>query len=319
MRRLVGDLRQVASVRRIVLDDGQERGVRALAMSTGGGMDFWILTDRSFDIGPVWCDGRPVAWQGANGFRSPTLHDAEADGARGFNRSFSGFLVTCGLDHVRQPDGPHPLHGRFPFTPARVVAYGEDWERDEPVLFGEGETVQSRYGGECIVLRRRIEAPIGGREIRIVDVVENRAADPTPHAMLYHFNVGYPALSTGSVVRLGDAVLAGPLMIPEEAASPHSFSVPVAESPAAVCSLATPTKAGSFVLTIGQSAATLPHLQIWQDRRPHACVLGIEPCTGARGPDARSAGEPILAPWERRRYHLRVAFDGTPDSIGELL
>ena len=165
MRRLVGDLRQVASVRRIVLDDGQERGVRALAMSTGGGMDFWILTDRSFDIGPVWCDGRPVAWQGANGFRSPTLHDAEADGARGFNRSFSGFLVTCGLDHVRQPDGPHPLHGRFPFTPARVVAYGEDWERDEPVLFGEGETVQSRYGGECIVLRRRIEAPIGGREI----------------------------------------------------------------------------------------------------------------------------------------------------------
>ena len=137
--------------------------------------------------------------------------------------------------------------------------------------------------------------------------------------MLYHFNLGYPALSTGSVVRLGDAVLAGPLMIPEEAASPHSFSVPVAESPAAVCSLATPTKAGSFVLTIGQSAATLPHLQIWQDRRPHACVLGIEPCTGARGPDARSAGEPILAPSERRRYHLRVAFDGTPNSIGELL
>ena len=50
---LVGDLRQVASVRRIVLDDGAERGVRALAFSTGDGLDFWVLTDRSLDIGPL--------------------------------------------------------------------------------------------------------------------------------------------------------------------------------------------------------------------------------------------------------------------------
>src|SRR5687767_1956540 len=66
LQRWVGDLRQLASVRRIALDDGPERGVRALAFSTGGGLDFWVLTDRSFDIGPLWFRGLPIAWQGPN-------------------------------------------------------------------------------------------------------------------------------------------------------------------------------------------------------------------------------------------------------------
>ncbi len=43
LRAKVGDLRQFASVRRITLDDGVEQGVRALAFSSGGGLDFWVL------------------------------------------------------------------------------------------------------------------------------------------------------------------------------------------------------------------------------------------------------------------------------------
>ncbi len=100
---LVGDLRQVASVRRIVLDDGPETGVRALAFSTGGGLDFWVLSDRSLDIGPLWWKGTQLAWQAPAGFRSPALTDLDSEDGRGFNRSLSGFLVTCGLDHTRQP------------------------------------------------------------------------------------------------------------------------------------------------------------------------------------------------------------------------
>lgn len=61
IRPLVGDLRQFASVRSIVLDDGGERGVRALAFSTGGGLDFWVMADRALDIGPLWWGGLPVA------------------------------------------------------------------------------------------------------------------------------------------------------------------------------------------------------------------------------------------------------------------
>ena len=117
LRAKVGSLSQFASVRRITLDDGVERGVRALAFSSGGGLDFWVLSDRSLDIGPVWWKGMPAAWQSMAGFRSPALHHAEEDGGRGYSRTNSGFLVTCGLDHIRQPHDPHPMHGRLPFTP----------------------------------------------------------------------------------------------------------------------------------------------------------------------------------------------------------
>lgn len=36
----VADLHQLASVRRITLDEGPERGVRALSFDTGGGLAF---------------------------------------------------------------------------------------------------------------------------------------------------------------------------------------------------------------------------------------------------------------------------------------
>jgi uncharacterized protein DUF4432 len=307
LRGKVGDLCQFASVRRITLDDGVERGVRALAFSSGGGLDFWVLSDRSLDIGPLWWKGMPIAWQSMAGFRNPTLHNAEDDGGRGFSRSFSGFLVTTGLDHIRQPLGPHPLHGRFPFTPARVTAYGEDWDREEPVLFCEGEAMQFRFGGEALRLRRRIEAPIGGHEVRITDRVENLAAQETPQASLYHFNLGYPAIAPGSTVTLGSNQLLRVKALPDPADEPQSISYPVGDTKRAVCTVSTPTQSGEKLdIAFAFATDTLPHLQVWHDFRPHACVLGIEPCTSARalipGP------ERTLKPDEMRQFKLSISF-----------
>jgi hypothetical protein len=143
----VGDLSQVAGVRRLVLDDGAERGVRVLHFDTGGGLVFWVAVDRALDLATLSWRGVPLAWQGPNGFRSPAC-TTRGRGGRGLMRTFSGLLVTCGLDHIRQPRDGQPLHGRLPFTPQRLLGYGEDWERGEPVLFCEGEVVQARLGGE---------------------------------------------------------------------------------------------------------------------------------------------------------------------------
>jgi Domain of unknown function (DUF4432) len=307
LRTNVGDLRQFASVRRITLDDGVERGVRALAFSNGGGLDFWVLSDRSLDIGPLWWKGIPIAWQSMAGFRNPTLHHAEEDGGRGFSRSFSGFVVTTGLDHIRQPLGSHPLHGRLPFTPARVTAYGEDWECEEPILFCEGEVMQFRFGGEALRLRRRIEVPIGGHEVRITDKVENLAAQETPQASLYHFNLGYPAIAPGSTVTLGSKQLLGVKSLPDPADEPQSVSYPTDDTKRAVCTVSTPTQSGERLdIAFAFATDTLPHLQIWHDFRPHACVLGIEPCTSARalipGP------EKTLKPGEMHQFELSISF-----------
>lgn len=306
LRAKLGDLRQFANVRRIVLDDGVERGVAALAFTNGGGLDFWALADRSLDIGPLWWKGLPVAWQSMAGFRSPHLHHPEEDGGRGYSRTNSGFLVTCGLDHFRQPVPGHPMHGRLPFTPARVTAHGEDWHRSEPVLFCEGEVMQFRFGGEALRLRRRLEAPIGGNLLRIHDEVTNLSNEPTPQASLYHFNFGYPALAPGSCVTLGPRQLIEVKALPDTSLLSESVSFPAdSDGATAVCELTTPM-GDDMILDISVSfdASTLPHLQLWHDFRPHACVLAIEPCTSAK----LNGIEAVLSPGESRSYALQIEF-----------
>jgi hypothetical protein len=306
LRAKVGDLRQFASVRRIVLDDGVERGVAALAFSNGGGLDFWALADRSLDIGPLWWKGMPIAWQSMAGFRSPYLHHPEEDDGRGYSRTNSGFLVTCGLDHFRQPVSGHPMHGRLPFTPARVTAYGEDWDRDEPALFCEGEIMQFRIGGEALRLKRRIEAPIGGNRLRICDVVTNLADEPTAQASLYHINFGYPALAPGSSVTLGSRKLVEVQALPDPSSASESRSYPAEGNDAhAVCKLNTPMDEGTMLeVAVSFDTDTLPHLQLWHDLHPHACVLAIEPCTSAKV----NGVEKILGSGESRAYSVEISF-----------
>lgn len=307
LRAKVGDLRQFASVRRIILDDGVERGVLSLAFSNGGGLDFWALADRSLDIGPLWWKGMPVAWQSMAGFRSPHLHHPEEDDGRGYSRTNSGFLVTCGLDHFRQPVLGHPMHGRLPFTPARITAQGEDRTRGEPALFCEGEIMQFRFGGEALRLRRRIEVPIGGNTLRIRDVVTNLANDEIAQASLYHINFGYPALAPGSSVMLGARKLVEVAALPDPTSISESISYPAGTGgEPAICKLTTPMDDGTTLeIAVSFDTGTLPHLQLWHDLRPHACVLAIEPCTSAKV----NGVERPLAPGQSRNYAIDISFD----------
>jgi len=296
-RQLLGDVRQFASVQRIVLDDGQERGVRALAFSTGGGLDFWVLSDRGFDIGPLWWRGMQLGWQSPAGFRSPALNERWDDKGRGMERGFSGMLVTCGLEHVRAPDGASPLHGRLPFTPGRLLAYGEEWDAPEPHLFCKGEMVQYRIGGEGLRLTRRITAPLGGTELRVDDVVENIGPEPQPIAMLYHVNPGFPLVDEGTTVMLDGTCIVGPLQ-------PSESSVGLVKwhdvhGPAAAVMVGAP--ACPAVLEISWGADTLSCLQTWRNIQQNIGVLGIEPCTTPPG-----AAMPVLAPGEKRRNRLAL-------------
>lgn len=309
--RLVGDLRQLASVRRVVLDDGPETG-GALLFSSGSGLDFMVLVDRSLDIGTLNYRGVPLAWQSHAGFRHPATVRAEADGDLDFDRLFSGFLLTCGLEHIRQPKGGSPLHGRLPVTPARLLGYGADWDREQPILFCEGEIIQSRLNGESFLLRRRIESPIGGTSVRIIDQVENLGASPWPQAILYHMNLGYPAVQNGSRVMIGGHELIEPVRLSNEAASPQVVCIRAEDTPTARCTLRTPLPGGALNLTFGFRSETLPYLQVWYDLRPHAGVLSIEPCTSDRAPDGTSLAERDLSPGESRTYVVDIDVSGVP-------
>jgi hypothetical protein len=305
---LVGDLRQIASVRRILLADGPEKGVEALAFSTGGGLDFLVLLDRAMDIGPLSADGRPVAWQSPAGFRHPALIDPEGDQGLGIERGFSGFLQTCGLEHTRGPVDGHPLHGRLPALPARLVSAGEDWEREVPILFAEGEVRQFALNGENFLLQRRIEATIGGRQLSIRDRVTNRGPLARRQASLYHLNFGYPAIRPGSVLVQDGKVIYGPLGEPDPHAATGATCRP-AGGHAPRVTVETPGVAGAPRVNIGFSGNTLPFLQLWSHQRPGTYVFSVEPITSDMPPPGKPGDDPALAPGETRHYALDIAFD----------
>ena len=214
-RRYTGDLAALGGVRLVTLEDGPGRGVRTLEFRTGAGLRFDVLVDRAMDIGAAEFQDRSVGWRSPTGLRHPAFHENADENGLSWLRSFSGLLVTGGLDHTLAPrsvDGSgyrypgrevirHGLHGRIANTPARLVGYGERWQDGGCVLWAEGECRQVAVFGEHLVIRRRIEADIGGSEIRLVDTVHNAGFEPTPHRLLYHVNLGWPFLDEDAEVR----------------------------------------------------------------------------------------------------------------------
>lgn len=207
-----GMLSQFAGVRLLELADGVERGVRMLEFRTGTGLRFTVLVDRALDIAECEHKGRAIGWHSPTGFRHPGLHEYEGEGGLAWLRSFSGLVVTCGLDHVLFMDdddashyvyGPRAsvkssLHGRIGTIPAKLTGYGELWNGDECTLWCEGIVQQSTVFGEDLHLIRRIEAKVGSDEIHLHDRVVNHGFYRTPHMFCYHINVGHPVLAEGS-------------------------------------------------------------------------------------------------------------------------
>jgi hypothetical protein len=207
-----GQLAQFAGVRLMTLEDGLERGIRMLEFRTGSGLRFTVLVDRAMDIADCDYRGYAVGWNSPAGFRHPGLHDYEGEGGLGWMRSFSGLMITCGLDHILfMYDAPgdnyvysprkqvkQSIHGRAGTIPARLTGYGERWENDGCTLWAEGIVSQGTVFGEHLELHRRIEVEVGSNEIRLSDRVVNRGFYRTPHMLCYHINLGYPVLDEGS-------------------------------------------------------------------------------------------------------------------------
>ncbi len=334
-----GMLSQFAGVRLMTLGNGVERGVRMLEFRTGSGLRFTLLVDRAMDIADCEFRGQAIGWHSPSGFRHPALHDYEGEGGLAWARSFSGLLVTCGLDHILGPQEvpadsygypgksrvSHSLHGRISTIPARLTGYGETWNGDECVLWAEGIVQQSAVFGEDLHLIRRIEADVGGTEIRIRDRVVNHGFARTPHMFFYHFNVGHPLLGEGSryLAPITDVVWAahageryesqdvGYNEIPEpvtgfvehvwqhEAAADEGGEVPVA--------VVNDRIGLGFQVTTRKDQ--LPCLYEWQNYQSGNYVLGIEPSTHHVLGDlaARERGEMIwLEHADAKDYDVRL-------------
>lgn len=303
-----GDLSQFAGVRLMTLSDGAEAGQRVLEFRTGTGLRFTLMVDRCLDIGSCDYNGMAIGWTSAAGFRAPALHDPEGEEGLGFMRSFSGLLMTCGLDHILgghtaempeynypgRPTATYGIHGRVSMLPARLTGYGERWDGDRCFLWAEGRVRQSAVFAEDLELTRRIEVEVGTNVVRLNDTVRNRGFNRTPHMLCYHINVGYPVLADGAryVAPIQDVVWAahadtytdqgvgydrpsGPADTFREQVWQHEMKADAAGNVA----IALINDALPLGLEVTTRKAELPCTYEWQHLQSGGYAFGIEPST----------------------------------------
>ncbi|SMY10163.1 hypothetical protein LOM8899_04338 [Flavimaricola marinus] len=332
---LTGDLAAFGGVRLMTYGDGIERGQRVLEFRTGSGLRFTVMVDRAMDIAEVDHNGRAIGWQGPSGYPPGGTIQPETEDGLGLMRGFSGFLVTCGLDHIlgdevvdaesydypRRDKVRHGLHGRISLQPTRLTGYGERWDGDRCTLWAEGEIRQAANFAENLRLFRRIEVDLGDDAIRVSDRIVNAGFAVTPHMFFYHVNIGHPVLEEGArylapitdaiwashadryeAQNVGYAVASAPSLTFTEQVWEHEMRsgsdglVPVA---------LVNDRIGLGIEVVTRKEE-LPCAYQWQNFRAGAYALGIEPSThhvtgnGA----ARDRGEMIwLDPLEERTYH----------------
>lgn len=337
LRARAGSLAQFGGVRLVTCADGTERGIRLLEFRTGSGLCFTVIVDRAMDIAEMSHAGRAIAWHSPTGFRSPALHEPEGEEGLGWARSFSGFLSTCGLDHILGPEEVeaasynyprrarvrHGLHGRVGAIPARLTGYGERWEDDRCILWAEGVVVQAAVFGEVLHLHRRIEADLGGNELRLSDRVVNAGYARTPHMFFYHVNLGYPVIDDGSryIAPVREVVWAshgGDLEAqgvgyrrcpgPVSGFSEQVWEHDMAADDAGLVQVAVVNDRLGFGLLTETRADQLPCAYQWQNFQAGHYVMGVEPSTHhvLGNSFARDRGEMIwLGAGEERRYDSR--------------
>ena len=334
VREISAGLNTYAGARLLTLEDGVERGSRVIEMRSGGGLDFDVTIDRSGDIGRLTLDGQVLSWHSQAGLPSPWMMDREGDNGQGFLRGYGGFLNTCGLDHIRQPEHDvidyanqdslasvhYPLHGKGTFQPTVIRGYGLVDDVEEPYVFCETEFVQGMAFVSALRLRRRIELPVGSQTLFIRDTVKNIGNNPAGHMLLYHFNLGFPLVAPDTKVDFGNDKC---VWCSEEHDPNEGFPEPIeyASNKISVfkhaseeaCMTVTSPLAG-LALQLTYPSSQLSHCQLLRMTAPGIYGVGLEPCTaGSRTRKlAREAGEIInLQPEEERQYDIRLNIEKT--------
>lgn len=328
-----------AGTRLVTLEDGVERGQRVVEMRSGGGLALDVTVDRAGDIGGLSIAGQTVSWHGAGGLKSASLINAENDKGQGFLNGFGGFLNTCGLDHIRQPEQDDteyaeqdalaqtsfPLHGKGAFHPAVLRGHGLNDDGDAPVVFCETEFVQTLAFVSALRLRRRIEIPVGGQSLILRDTVRNVGNGPATHMLLYHFNLGFPLVDEGAVLEMGQDTCVrnsgtdDPLASVSAAQAKAKPQISVFAHAADTAEIHLKNPRSGLSLHMRYPRAQLPYCQILRMPGVGTYGLGIEPCT-THAPSrsgARACGEMIiLNPGEERHYSLDLSLSTTGQQHG---
>jgi hypothetical protein len=341
--RRVGDIRQIGGAQPVVLDDGPERGVRAIEVRTGTGFVFWVLPDRGLDLWRVEHQGAPLAWCSPTGPVHPAFFEPEGLGwLRGFA---GGGLVTCGLTYLGAPTRDQGkelgLHGRASYAPAFDVGIEQGWDPEDPddyPMTVRGKIREASVFGENVVLSRRIRSGLGESGFDLLDTVENRGHEPVPHTLLYHVNAGFPVVAEGAELLVPSQEVRGADERAEREKAEHARFGPPQAGYAERCyfhRIRSHPNTMSVVALVNRrfnegrglgyalrfDPGTLPCFTEWKMTGQGLYVVGTEPGNVFPEPRDRMRSEgrlPVLEPGEKREYVLRFEVLASGDEIREV-
>lgn len=340
LKSFLGDMSQLAGIRRCQLSEGSGKGSEIASVNTGAGFCFDVLLDRGLDISAATYCGAPLAWRSPAGDAHPYRY--EAAGA-GWLRGFPGGLVsTCGLNQCGPPacdDGEDlGLHGRYTSCAAENVSIKTAWQDGEYWLEVAGDVRQGCLFGENFLLRRRITTCLGMPGLEIHDVVENQSPRPQPHMILYHCNFGFPLLSPHSYVQMSktattprDETAAAGVGQALEFAEPTAgyaeqvfyhetaadsdgwvrvvLANPQFHVPAVSDGAGEKAQPRPLALQLSYRKDQLPHFTQWKMMGQQEYICGLEPGNvrvDGRAAERQAGRLVILQPGESRTYHLKI-------------
>ncbi len=337
LRERVGTMDQLGGARRITLADGNEAGVEAFDLCTGGGLDCLVLAGRGMDIGAASYRGFPLAWQSSTGAPHASFFEPKGLGwLRGFH---GGLVATCGLTYAGAPgpDGDENLglHGRVSHIPAKHVSSGAGWDDDEYIMYVEGQMRESSVFGPNVVMNRRISSVLGQPLLHIEDSVTNDGFEPQEHMLLYHCNLGFPLMDENTEIITASEEIVGQTQFAEETIADHArFAPPQVVDERVYYHRLTPNEegyatvavvnrelAGGIALAISFSVEHLPFLAQWKMPGKGVYVLGIEPSNchvEGRAAERERGTLQVLEPGESRSYSLVFTVAEGPNAIDRL-
>ncbi len=323
--KFIGKLSQLGGISAFVYEDGKARGTRALRVRTAHGLELWIVPDRGMDLYEATFRGRSLCWHSPTGMVHPAYYSA--NGADWLKNFAGGLLTTCGLSTAgaaSHDDGEElGLHGLISNTPAENVSWSERWEGEDCLFQITGQVREASVHGRNLLLERTISTSLHSASFTIQDTVENQGVHSSPLMILYHFNFGFPLLTSKSKIYSPSESIT-PIDDLSEASldkwnlfdSPHMgqqelvyFHRMKADRREVAVVLVSNEEDLDFGIAMHYDSQTLSRFNQWKMTGVNHFVLGLEPANcNTRGREyERSQGTlEFIEPGERREFKIEL-------------
>ncbi len=297
MKKMISNKKQLCYVTKTVIDYGTKNAQRLLFFSNGK-ISGSITLDQGIDIYQLNYEGKNIAYLSKNGV-FPSYGN--------FSSSFpGGFLYTCGLDNIGHDNNLY-THGTFHLHPGELL----EIEEGDFLLIKAKLNISSLFE-EKIEVIRTISSSYNEDHINISDEIINSGFKDYSYLLLYHFNLGFPALTNETKLNMNFASI--------NAFTNHSklnndlipgFPMPKDNADETVHLLLENDGIINVTfpnikkeMTLEYNPKDFPFLFIWKSYQSGDYALGIEPANSSLYDKKKST----IKAQERRIFNFKINF-----------